>query len=150
MASVASGSCRRLLRSVSSFSDCALPRAQGIERSGEFAAHLGLTYTNVPGSLSDLVVVGTGPAGLAAAVYGASEGLETVALDAVSAGGQAGASSRMIINAAYWATGMESQIPAKADVDIVGEYNPTNYGFNGFKKNHKPEDYAGNTWPKSE
>jgi thioredoxin reductase (NADPH) len=62
---------------------------------GEFAAHLGLTYTNVPGSLCDLVVVGTGPAGLAAAVYGASEGLETVALDAVSAGGQAGSSSRI-------------------------------------------------------
>ena len=62
---------------------------------GEFAAHLGLTYQSVPGSVSDLVVVGTGPAGLAAAVYGASEGLATVALDAVSAGGQAGASSRI-------------------------------------------------------
>jgi thioredoxin reductase (NADPH) len=62
---------------------------------GEFAAHLGLTYRNIPGYLSDLVVVGTGPAGLAAAVYGASEGLETIALDAVAAGGQAGASSRI-------------------------------------------------------
>lgn len=55
---------------------------------------------------------------------------------------------RMIINAAYWTTGLE--VPEKANVDIVGEYNPTNYGFNGFKKGHKPEDYAGNTWPKSE
>jgi thioredoxin reductase (NADPH) len=62
---------------------------------GEFAAHLGLTYQDVPGYLSDLIVVGTGPAGLAAAVYGASEGLETVALDAVGVGGQAGASSRI-------------------------------------------------------
>jgi thioredoxin reductase (NADPH) len=62
---------------------------------GEFAAHLGLTYRNVPGYLSDLVVVGTGPAGLAASVYGASEGLETLSLDAVAAGGQAGASSRI-------------------------------------------------------
>jgi thioredoxin reductase (NADPH) len=43
----------------------------------------------------DLVVVGSGPAGLAAAVYGASEGLDTVSLDAVSTGGQAGASSRI-------------------------------------------------------
>ena len=62
---------------------------------GEFAAHLGLTYRNVPGYLSDVVVVGTGPAGLAAAVCGASEGLATVALDSVALGGQAGASSRI-------------------------------------------------------
>jgi thioredoxin reductase (NADPH) len=62
---------------------------------GEFAQHLGLTYHKVPGYLSDLVVVGTGPAGLAASVYGASEGLETLSLDAVAAGGQAGASSRI-------------------------------------------------------
>ena len=62
---------------------------------GEFAEHLGLTYHNIPGYLSDLVVVGTGPAGLAASVYGASEGLETLSLDAVGPGGQAGASSRI-------------------------------------------------------
>jgi thioredoxin reductase (NADPH) len=62
---------------------------------GEFAEHLGLTYREVPGYLSDLVVVGTGPAGLAASVYGASEGLETLSLDAVGPGGQAGASSRI-------------------------------------------------------
>ncbi len=54
-----------------------------------------MTYRNVPGSLSDLVVVGTGPAGLAASVYGASEGLATIALDAVAVGGQAGSSSRI-------------------------------------------------------
>jgi thioredoxin reductase (NADPH) len=40
-------------------------------------------------------VVGSGPAGLAAAVYGASEGLRTVSLDAAAIGGQAGASSRI-------------------------------------------------------
>ncbi len=62
---------------------------------GDLASHLGLTYSSVPGFLCDLVVVGTGPAGLAAAVYGASEGLETVALDATAVGGQAGASSRI-------------------------------------------------------
>jgi thioredoxin reductase (NADPH) len=62
---------------------------------GEFADRLGLTYHDIPGFVSDLVVVGTGPAGLAAAVYGASEGLATIAVDAVSAGGQAGASSRI-------------------------------------------------------
>ncbi len=63
--------------------------------SGEFAALLGLTYRSVPGSVTDLVVVGTGPAGLAAAVYGSSEGLDTISLDAVAPGGQAGASSRI-------------------------------------------------------
>jgi thioredoxin reductase (NADPH) len=63
--------------------------------TGEFAQHLGLTYRSVPGYLADLVVVGTGPAGLAASVYGASEGLTTVSLDALGPGGQAGASSRI-------------------------------------------------------
>lgn len=62
---------------------------------GEFAEHLGFAYHAIPGFLGDLVVVGTGPAGLAAAVYGASEGLVTTSLDSVAAGGQAGASSRI-------------------------------------------------------
>ncbi len=43
----------------------------------------------------DLVVVGAGPAGLAATVYGASEGLSTVAVDGVAVGGQASTSSRI-------------------------------------------------------
>jgi thioredoxin reductase (NADPH) len=43
----------------------------------------------------DLIVVGAGPAGLAAAVYGASEGLETALLEALATGGQAGTSSRI-------------------------------------------------------
>ncbi len=47
------------------------------------------------GEMFDLVVVGAGPAGLAAAVYGASEGLSTVVLDALAPGGQAGASMRI-------------------------------------------------------
>jgi thioredoxin reductase (NADPH) len=60
-----------------------------------FAEHLGLTFSPTPGYIFDLVVVGSGPAGLAAAVYGASEGLRTVCLDATAIGGQAGASSRI-------------------------------------------------------
>jgi thioredoxin reductase (NADPH) len=60
-----------------------------------FAEHLGLTFRPTPGYIFDLVVIGSGPAGLAAAVYGASEGLSTVSLDAVTVGGQAGASSRI-------------------------------------------------------
>src|SRR3989441_9856430 len=45
--------------------------------------------------LSDLVIVGAGPAGLAAAVYGASEGLDVLVLESGSPGGQAGSSSRI-------------------------------------------------------
>jgi thioredoxin reductase (NADPH) len=60
-----------------------------------FAERLGLTFRPVPGHLFDLVIVGSGPAGLAGAVYGAAEGLRTVSLDAVAIGGQAGASSRI-------------------------------------------------------
>jgi thioredoxin reductase (NADPH) len=59
------------------------------------AEHLGLAFRPKPGYIFDLVVIGSGPAGLAAAVYGASEGLSTVGLDAVTTGGQAGASSRI-------------------------------------------------------
>ena len=62
---------------------------------GQFAEQLGLTYHSIPGRTFDLVVIGTGPAGLAASVYGASEGLDTVSLDAVGPGGQAGSSSRI-------------------------------------------------------
>ena len=62
---------------------------------GELADHLGLTFHAVPGPTFDLVVVGAGPAGLAAAVYGASEGLDTVGLEGSNVGGQAGTSSRI-------------------------------------------------------
>src|SRR5262249_9717301 len=47
------------------------------------------------GRFYDLVVVGAGPAGLAAAVYGASEGLRTVLVEREAPGGQAGQSSRI-------------------------------------------------------
>jgi thioredoxin reductase (NADPH) len=63
---------------------------------GELAQALGLSYRGTDsGGLVDLTVVGAGPAGLAATVYGASEGLTTVLLDAVGPGGQAATSSRI-------------------------------------------------------
>jgi thioredoxin reductase (NADPH) len=63
--------------------------------NAELATVAGLRSPRSRRTLSDLVVVGAGPAGLAAAVYGASEGLSTVVLDAVATGGQAGTSSRI-------------------------------------------------------
>jgi thioredoxin reductase (NADPH) len=62
---------------------------------GALAEYLGLTVANLPGRVYDLVIAGGGPAGLAAAVYGASEGLSTLVLDSVAIGGQAGSSSRI-------------------------------------------------------
>jgi thioredoxin reductase (NADPH) len=60
----------------------------------EIAQRVGLqTVADQP--LYDLVVVGAGPAGLAAAVYGASEGLRTVVVEQQAPGGQAGMSSRI-------------------------------------------------------
>ena len=47
---------------------------------------------------------------------------------------------RLIVNAAYSFTGLE--VPAKADVAIVGEFAPTFYGFDGHKKGMKPSDLA--------
>ncbi len=56
---------------------------------------MGLESGATPDTTYDLIVVGAGPAGLAAAVYGASEGLSTLALEAVATGGQAGHSSKI-------------------------------------------------------
>jgi thioredoxin reductase (NADPH) len=58
------------------------------------AEELGLS-TKAAYDLYDLIIVGAGPAGLAAAVYGASEGMRTLLLDSHGAGGQAGTSSRI-------------------------------------------------------
>jgi len=62
---------------------------------GDLASYLGLTLENLPDRSFDLVIVGGGPAGLAAAVYGASEGLQTLGVDMTAPGGQAGTSSRI-------------------------------------------------------
>lgn len=62
---------------------------------GLVAEMLGLAYTSDDDTEFDLAVVGAGPAGLAAAIYGASEGLRTVLLDAVAPGGQSATTSRI-------------------------------------------------------
>jgi thioredoxin reductase (NADPH) len=61
----------------------------------ELADALGLGPGALPDDVVDLVVVGGGPAGLAASVYGASEGLSTLCIEAEAMGGQAGASSKI-------------------------------------------------------
>jgi thioredoxin reductase (NADPH) len=61
----------------------------------DLADQLGLTETLDPETTYDIAVVGAGPAGLAAAVYGASEGLSTLVIEGIAPGGQAGASSRI-------------------------------------------------------
>jgi thioredoxin reductase (NADPH) len=61
----------------------------------ELAAALGLPPPNANGAVWDVAIIGAGPAGLAASVYAASEGLETIVVDAVATGGQAATSSRI-------------------------------------------------------
>ena len=63
--------------------------------NAELAAVIGLPVPNEPQASCDLLVVGSGPAGLSAAVYGASEGMRVIVMDATAAGGQAGTSSRI-------------------------------------------------------
>jgi hypothetical protein len=47
---------------------------------------------------------------------------------------------RLLVNACYWTLGLEKKIPAKAEVDYVGEYKPSYFGFGGGKKGVKPSD----------
>ncbi len=74
----------------------------------EAGACLGITPELDPDKIYDVAVVGAGPAGLAAAVYGASEGLSMIVLDQRAFGGQAGASAR-IENYLGFPTGISGQ-----------------------------------------
>ena len=50
---------------------------------------------------------------------------------------------RMLVNACYWAVGLEDKIPEKSDVNLVGTYEPRPFRNDGFKKGVKPADLAG-------
>jgi thioredoxin reductase (NADPH) len=63
--------------------------------NAELAAAIGLPAPSAQQAGSDMLVVGAGPAGLSAAVYAASEGMQVIALDGVATGGQAETSSRI-------------------------------------------------------
>jgi hypothetical protein len=47
---------------------------------------------------------------------------------------------RLLVNACYWALGLADQIPPEANVEYVGDYEPTFYGFGEFKPGLKPSD----------
>ena len=80
----------------------------------ELAREMGMGARGAPPPLCDVVIVGGGPAGLAAALYGASEGLDTQAVDAIAFGGQASTSSR-IENYLGFPTGVSgSELAARA------------------------------------
>jgi thioredoxin reductase (NADPH) len=74
----------------------------------EVADCFGLSTTHDPGAVRDLLVVGAGPGGLAAAVYAASEGLDVLVLETDAPGGQAGTSSK-IENYLGFPTGISGQ-----------------------------------------
>ncbi len=76
--------------------------------NADIAAALNLNEAVDGKQLHDLVVVGAGPAGLAAAVYGASEGLDVLMIESVAPGGQAGSSSK-IENYLGFPTGISGQ-----------------------------------------
>ncbi len=51
---------------------------------------------------------------------------------------------RLLVNATYWAAGLEDQIVAESNVAIVGDYQPTPFGFKKYRKGLRPADYASN------
>ena len=75
----------------------------------------------------------TGKAGKKARVFnttmGASQDLQSEGL------------RRLLVNACYWSVGLAARIPEKAKVDLVGDYEPTRFGFGGFRKGVRPADY---------
>ncbi len=77
----------------------------------------------------------TGQSGKPARVFATTMGAAT---DLQSEG-----TRRLLVNASYWAVGLEDKIPAESNVAIVGEFTPHAFGLNKFTKGVKPSDLAG-------
>lgn len=75
----------------------------------------------------------TGAAGKQARVFTSTIG---AANDLASEG-----TRRLLVNACYWAVGLEDKIPEKSNVALVGDYQPSNFKFGGAKKGVRPEDH---------
>ncbi|HEY4294390.1 FAD-dependent oxidoreductase [Luteibacter sp.] len=85
----------------------------------QLADELGITILLDSEHVHDVAVIGAGPAGLAAAVYAASEGLDTLVLEALAPGGQAGTSSK-IENYLGFPTGISGQaLAGRAQVQAM-------------------------------
>ena len=102
---IGDGSTERFLLPSVIFPDGRILRRPGV---ADLADELGMTELLDPDTIFDLAVVGAGPGGLAAAVYGASEGLSTIVIDGIAPGGQAGTSSK-IENYLGFPTGVSGQ-----------------------------------------
>ncbi len=107
---------------------------------GQVLSWVGPDAEPVPGAVNDPMMpvawtnTFTTETGKAARVFtttmGAADGLETEAL------------RRLLVNAVYWALGMESKIPAKADVALVGIYSPHSFLSEVYTAGVKPSDLA--------
>jgi hypothetical protein len=75
----------------------------------------------------------TGSAGKAARVFCSTIG---AANDLTAEG-----TRRLLVNACYWAAGLEDKIPEKSNVELVGDYEPSNFSFGGFKKGVMPQEH---------
>jgi thioredoxin reductase (NADPH) len=80
---------------------------------------IGIAAKGAPPALCDVLVIGAGPAGLAAAVYAASEGLDTQGIEAVATGGQAGTSARIENYLGFPAGVSGSELTQRAGVQAI-------------------------------
>jgi thioredoxin reductase (NADPH) len=106
----------------------------------EAAACLGLNAGIDQGDVSDVVVVGAGPSGLAAAVYGASEGLSVLVLEKNAPGGQAGSSSKIenYLGFPMGISGQELSNRAFVQAEKFGAHIAIARSASGLKTSHPP------------